>query len=68
MPWMGFSWEMMPAVQYKERAIYILMELKAEEEDMNSKDWNSIVKKSKECFVSFPLQSVRQKPWSVWTC
>ena len=60
MPWMDFSWEMMPAVQYKERAIYILMELKAEEEDMNSKDWNSIVKKSKECFVSFPLQSVRK--------
>jgi len=49
----------MPAVHYKERAIYTLTELKTDKEDMNSKDWNSIAKKSKECFVSFPLQSVR---------
>lgn len=49
----------MPAVHYKERAIYTLMEPKTDKEDMNSKDWNSIAKKSKECFVSFLLQSVR---------
>ena len=49
----------MPAVHYKERAIYTLLEPKTDKEDMNSKDWNSIAKKSKECFVSFLLQSVR---------
>lgn len=65
MPWVGFSWEMMPAVQDR-KGIYTLMELKTLKEDMNSKNWNSMMKKRKNVCV-FSITRC-QKPWSVWIC